>query len=102
MGSFKISGILYSNGEVIGMSTVRIATEDLEDIVKKGISMDRTHLHKDEIVWERIFNEKGVLTYVVTSDRRRDNYRLYSVTDDEFRLIGKDKNPIDLKRKFKY
>lgn len=64
--------------------------------------MDATHLHKDEIVWEQIFNEKGVLTHVVTSDKRRDNYRLYSVTDDGFRLIGKGKNPIDLKRKFKY
>jgi hypothetical protein len=64
--------------------------------------MNATHLHKDEIVWERIFNEKGVLTHVITSDRRRDNYRLYSVIDDGFRLIGKGKNPIDLKRKFKY
>lgn len=36
MRSFKVSGILYSSGEVIGMSSVRIATEDLEDLVRRS------------------------------------------------------------------
>jgi hypothetical protein len=36
MRSFKVSGILYSNGELIGTSTVRIATDDLEDLVKRS------------------------------------------------------------------
>ena len=58
-------------------------------------------LPRNEILWERIYDEHDNLTHIVTSDSRREHYILYKVDDDGYRLLGKAKNPVDLLRRYK-
>lgn len=60
------------------------------------------NVNEKEFVWEQIYDDHGKRTHVVTSDRRREVYRLYKVHGDKLELIGKARTPVELKRKFKY
>ena len=56
-----------------------------------------------EIIWERIFDRKGILRYVVKSDYRRETYILCKVLRGDINsleAIGKAKDPPTLHKKF--
>lgn len=56
---------------------------------------------KDEKIWERIYGTDERLRYLITSDKRRDVYFLYSVNKDKtVSKVGKAKNPPELWKKY--
>lgn len=56
---------------------------------------------KDEKIWERIHGTDERLHYLITSDKRRDVYFLYSVNKDKtVSKVGKAKNPPELWKKY--
>ena len=57
-------------------------------------------LPRNEVLWETHYDEHYNLTYIVTSDTRREHYILYKVDDDGYHLLGKGKNPPDLRKKY--
>lgn len=60
-------------------------------------------MKKGEIIWERIFDRKRILRYVVKSDYRRDAYTLCKVLHGDINNleeIGKAKDPPSLHKKF--
>ena len=54
---------------------------------------------KNEMAWVRYCSDKGDLMYVITSNKTRDSYYLYDVTEKQTRL-GKGKTPRDLESKY--
>ncbi len=48
---------------------------------------------KDEIVWERYYNEEGDLRYVVTSKKSRDYYFLYEWNGEKLKKLSRSKTP---------
>lgn len=60
-------------------------------------------MKKGEIIWERIFDRKGILQYIVKSDYRRETYILCKVLRGDINSleeIGKAKDPPTLHKKF--
>lgn len=59
------------------------------------------NIGKDEEIWERIYGTDERLHYLITSDKRRDVYFLYSV-DKKMNVtkVGKAKNPPELWKKY--
>lgn len=56
---------------------------------------------KDEMIWERIYGTDEKLHYLITSDKRRDVYFLYSVDKDKsVSKVGKAKTPPELWKKY--
>lgn len=55
---------------------------------------------KNEIVWERICDEQGNITHLITSDSRREFYFIYKSVDGGFQKLGRAKNPPDLLRRY--
>lgn len=56
---------------------------------------------KDEKIWERIYGTDERLHYLITSDKRRDVYFLYSVNKDKtISKVGKAKTPTELWKKY--
>lgn len=56
---------------------------------------------KDEKVWERIYGTDERLHYLITSDKRRDVYFLYSINKDNIvSKVGKAKTPTELWKKY--
>lgn len=49
----------------------------------------------NEIKWETIKNETGDM-FIVTSNKERTLYYIYSVVDDKLEKLGKAKSPPDL------
>lgn len=59
------------------------------------------NIGKDEKVWERIYGTDERLHYLITSDKRRDVYFLYSVDkNDIVSKVGKAKDPPELWKKY--
>lgn len=48
---------------------------------------------KGEIVWVRGHNSDGALRYIITSNKTRDHYFLYSLENGEWRKIAKARSP---------
>jgi len=48
---------------------------------------------KGEIIWVRGCDSDGTLRYVITSNKTRDRYFLYSLENDEWRKIAKARSP---------
>lgn len=56
---------------------------------------------KDEMIWERIYGTDEKLHYLITSDKQRDVYFLYSVDKDKsVSKVGKAKTPPELWKKY--
>lgn len=49
---------------------------------------------RDEIVWVRGYNSNGALRYVITSNKMRDRYFLYTQENNEWRKTAKARSPI--------
>jgi len=60
--------------------------------------MNTNEIPKSEQVWETI-QYPGV-TYYVTSKAARDFYFLYKESDGVLTKLGKDKDPLNLRRKY--
>lgn len=59
------------------------------------------NIGKDEVIWERIYGTDEKLHYLITSDKRRDAYFLYSVDKDKkASKVGKAKTPPELWKKY--
>ncbi len=55
---------------------------------------------KGEIVWFGHYDKDHNLRYITTSRLARDFYLLYELKDGKFVKLGKDKNSVDLEKKF--
>lgn len=56
---------------------------------------------KGEIVWVRGCDSDGTLRYVITSNKTRDYYFLYTQDNGEWRKIAKARSPIFFKGRVK-
>lgn len=57
---------------------------------------------KGEYVWNRYYNVKSELMFIMTAKREsRDFYYLYELEDGVFKKLGKSKSPPELERKFR-
>lgn len=55
-----------------------------------------------ETIWEQIsVKEGGEPLYFVTSDKRREAYKLWKYGKSGFEIIGKAKNPVALRGKIR-
>ena len=59
-------------------------------------------LPKGEIIWESVHNDNDALRYVVTSDKRREHYTLWKIKNGEYQSIGRGRNPLELRKRFRY
>ena len=67
-----------------------------EVIFVKNKSVQR--IHKSEIIWETIVNNKGKI-FFITSKERREEYFLYAKQNGKIQKIAKAKTPIRLYEK---
>lgn len=52
-----------------------------------------------ELIWEQIaVKEGGPVLYFVTSDKRREVYKLWKKERDGLKIIGKAKDPVKLRK----
>lgn len=56
---------------------------------------------KGEVVWVSYYNYKHKLKFIITSKIVREYYTLYEVVGEEFRKLGRARNPKELEEKFK-
>lgn len=56
---------------------------------------------KGEIVWVSYYNNKSELKFIITSKSAREYYLLYEAVGEEFKKLGKSKDPKELEEKFK-
>ena len=49
---------------------------------------------KDEILWVRGYNSDGTLRYVITSNKTRDRYFLYTKETGDWKKTAKARSPI--------
>lgn len=58
-------------------------------------------LPKGERVFTGYFNRRGERLFVLTAKESRDYYFLYAVNGEEFKKLGRSKNPLELVEKYK-
>lgn len=52
---------------------------------------------KGEIAWVRGYNSDGTLRYIITSNKTRDYYFLYTLENGEWKKVAKTRSPINFK-----
>lgn len=58
-----------------------------------AIKRNTFRIPKDEIAWVRGFDSEGTLCYIITSNKMRDKYFLYSHENEEWKRIAKARSP---------
>lgn len=53
---------------------------------------------KDEILWQRVYDEHQKLRYVVTSNRFRDRYFLYEYKNGRLNKVATASTPLRFRR----
>lgn len=72
--------------------------EEIKEIIKQN--KKRFKYPKNETVWVSYYNESRELKFIITSKTTRDAYFLYELVNDEFKKLGKSKNPPELVEKY--